>query len=157
MFEENQHVMPWHPRRMSFPWLRIGLIIIVLGLTIIALGRQFYFGVYIHTPIHYQWSCSDSRQCIVTIRNAGGGFDHGFNPAYQWAITGDTADSLQFSPVSGNLQANQSVQVHIVVAPGSCPHTITITSKMDIFNFSPFVYDTQTSQCSLAVPFGSAG
>jgi len=156
MFEENQHVMPSHPRRTSFPWQRIGLTIIVLGLTIIVLGRQFYFGVYIHTPIHYQWSCSDNRHCVMTIHNEGGGFDHGFNPAYHWAITGDSAAGLQFSPASGTLQANQSVQVHIVVAPGSCPNTITITSKMDIFNFSPFVSDTQTRQCVLAVPFDSA-
>jgi hypothetical protein len=111
-----------------------------------------YLGLYIHTPIHYRWSCADSHHCIVTIHNAGGGFDHGFNPAYRWAITGDPAASLQVSAASGILQANQSVQVQLVTAPGSCPSAISITGKYNSFNFSPFTFDTQTSQCILAVP-----
>jgi hypothetical protein len=153
MLPENQRVMPSHPRRTSFPWLRIGMTLIVLGLLSIVLGRDLYFGLYIHTPIHVQGSCADSRHCLVTIHNAGGGFDHGFNPAFQWAITGDRAASLQFSPASGTLQVNQSVQVQLAIASGSCPNTITITSKTDIMIFSPFAYDAQTNQCSLAAPF----
>lgn len=152
MLPENQREMPSPARTTSFPWWRIGLTIIVLGLV---LGRELYFGLWVRTPIHVQGSCADSRHCIVMIHNAGGGFDRGFNPAVQWAITGDPAASLQFSPASGTLQANQSVQVQLVIAPGSCPNTITITSKNDIMNFSPFAYDTQSSQCSLAVPFDS--
>jgi hypothetical protein len=152
MLPENQREMPSQPRRTSIPWLRIGLTIIVLGLV---LGRELYFGLWVRTPIHVQGSCADSRHCIVTIHNPGGGFDHGFNPVYHWAITGDPAAGLQFSPTAGTLRANQSVQVQFVIAPGSCPNIITITGKNSTFNFSPFAYDTQTSQCSLAAPYDS--
>ena len=145
MGAENQSVRRWHTLGLS--------IIIVLGVSLIALGRSVSGGLfYVHPTIHYQLRCADSRQCLVTIHHAGGGFDHGFNPTYSWAITGDPVASVHFSPTSGTLQAHQSVQVHIVVAPGSCPTAITITGKHDIVNFSPFLANTLTGQCSVVAP-----
>jgi hypothetical protein len=154
MGDENQPVRRWHPRRMSSEWLTLGLsIMIVLGVVLIVLWRSVSGGLfYLYPTIHYQVRCADSRQCIVTIQNAGGGFDHGFNPAYSWAITGDPVASLHFSPTSGTLRAHQSVQVHIVIAPDSCPTAITITSKNDINYFSPFLANTLTGQCSVVAP-----
>ena len=154
MGAENQLVRRWHPRRTSSEWLTLGLsIILVLGVVLIVLWRSVSGGLfYLHPTIHYQVRCADSHQCIVMIQNAGGGFDHGFNPAYSWAITGDPVASLHFSPTSGTLRADQSVQVHVVVAPGSCPTDITITGKYDINNFSPFLANTLTGQCSVVAP-----
>ena len=145
--------LQWTRRNTLFLSLAIGvsLLVLVIGI-VIGVVRSFYSGVYIHTPIHYQWNCSDSRHCMVTIHNEGGGFDHGFNPAFHWAITGDPTASLYFSSTSGTLQTNQSVQVQMVVAPDSCPSTITITAKYETFNFSPFVYDPLTNHCTLDTP-----
>jgi hypothetical protein len=155
--------LQWTRRNPFFLWLTIGvgLLVLVLGLVIVQV-QSFYSSVYIHTPIGYQWACSDSRHCIVTIHNPGGGFDHGVNPAFRWAITGDPPASLHFSPTSGLLRANHSVQVQMVVAPGSCPTTITITGadngnspgEYETFNFSPFVYDPINSHCTLGTPSG---
>lgn len=154
MAAENQPVRRWHPRRPSSGWMRLGLsIIIVLGVILIALWSSVAGGsFYVHPTIHYQLRCVDTRECVVTIHNAGGGYDHGFNPAYSWAITGDPLASLHFSMTSGMLGAHQSVQVHVVVAPGSCPTDITITSKYDINHFSPFLANTLTGQCSVVTP-----
>ena len=147
MAAENQPVGRWHSRRPSSGWMTLGLsIIIVLGSSVA--GGHFY----VHPTIHYQLRCVDSRECVVTIHNAGGGYDHGFNPAYSWAITGDPIASLHFSMTSGTLRADQSVQVHVVVASGSCPTAITITSKYDILQFSPFLANTLTGQCSMIAP-----
>src|SRR5690349_14867159 len=125
MSAEHQQVRRPHPhiprisRITPSVWLTLGLSIMVLGVSIFALGRYVSGGgLYVHSSIHYQMRCADSRQCVVTIQHAGGGFDHGFNPAFSWAITGDPGASLRFSPTSGTLQAHQSVQVHVVVAPG---------------------------------------
>jgi hypothetical protein len=155
MRAHNDRGLQWTRRNPFFFWLTIGmgLLVLVLGLGFF-LVQSFYSGVYIHTPIEYQWSCSDNRHCLVTIHNPGGGFDHGFNPVFQWAITGDPAASLHFSPTSGILRANHSVQVHMVVAPGSCPNTITITGKYETFSFSPFVFDPINSHCTLGTPSG---
>ncbi|HEX8996835.1 MAG TPA: hypothetical protein VF812_12470 [Ktedonobacterales bacterium] len=150
MGAEHPRVRRSHPRRTSSGWLTLGLSILVLGVSIFALGR--YGGLYVRPSIHYQLQCADSSQCLLTIQHAGGGFDHGFNPAYSWAITGDPVASLHFSPPSGTLQAYHSVQVRVVVAPGSCPTAITITSKMDILHFSPFLTNTRTGQCTVIAP-----
>lgn len=157
-----QQVRRSHPRIPRIPsswWPTLGRsIIIVLGLSIIALGTPVSSGgLYVHPSIHYQVRCADSRQCVVTIHHAGGGFDHGFNPAYAWAITGDPAASLHFSPASGTLQADQSVQVQVAVSPGACPTVITITGKNDIVHFSPFRANPQTGQCSVVAPVVSTG
>ena len=93
----------------------------------------------------------------MTIQHAGGGFDHGVNPAYSWAITGDPVASLRFSPTSGTLQAHHSVQVQVVVAPGTCPNSITITSKNETAHFSPFLFDPRTGQCIVVAPVISTG
>jgi hypothetical protein len=131
----------------------LGLSVIVFAASIFALGRSAYGGgLYVHPSIHYQVRCSESRQCVVTIQHAGGGFDHGFNPAYPWAITGDPVASLRFSMTSGTLQAHQSVQVQVAVAPGACPNAITIAGKMEIAHFSPFLSDTHTGHCSVVAP-----
>ena len=153
MDAEHQQMRPSHPRIPSSRWLALGLGILVLAVVIIAVGRSMYAGgLYVHPSIHYQLRCAGSRQCVVTIHHAGGGFDHGFNPAYSWAITGDPVASLHFSPTSGTLQAYQSVQVQVVVAPGTCPNSITITSKMDTAHFYPFVSGPHTGQCSVVEP-----
>jgi hypothetical protein len=147
----------WPPRSRSLRWLTFGLSIIVLGASVFALGRSAYDGgLYVRPSIHYQVRCSESRQCVVTIQHAGGGFDHGFNPAYPWAITGDPVASLHFSTTSGTLQAHQSVQVSVAVAPGACPTAITITSKTGIVHFSPFLPATYTGQCRIVAPVISA-
>ena len=122
----------------------------------LALGTLVYGGVYVHPSIHYQLRCADSGRCVVAIQHAGGGFDHGFNPAYSWAITGAPGASLHFSPTAGTLQAYQRVQVHVEVAPGSCPTALTITSKKDIVSFSPFRADPQTGHCIVVAPVVSA-
>jgi hypothetical protein len=157
MDAEQQQVRPSHPRITSSFWRKLGLVILVLGVVIIAVGRSMYDGgLYVRPSIHYQLSCADSRQCVMTIQHAGGGFDHGFNPARSWAITGDPVASLHFSPTAGTLQANQSVQVQVVVAPGTCPNSITITSKNETAHFSPFLFDPRTSQCSVVARVISA-
>jgi hypothetical protein len=151
MDDEHQQVRPSHPRITSSFWRKLGLAILVLGVVLIAVGRSLYDGcLYVHPSIHTQLSCADSRQCVVTIQHAGGGFDHGFNPAYSWAITSDPLASLHFLPTAGTLQAHQSVQV--IIAPGTCPNSITITSKMDTVHFSPFVSHPRTGQCSVVAP-----
>lgn len=157
---EQQRVRRSHPRITSSLWRTLGLgilVLLVLGVVIIAEGRSLYDGgLYVRPSIHYQVLCSESRQCVVTIYHAGGGFDHGFNQAYPWAITGDPVASLRFSTTSGTLQAHQSAQVRVTVAPGACPNAITITSKMDIAQFRPFLPDTRSGQCSVVAPVISA-
>jgi hypothetical protein len=160
MDAEHQQVRPSHPRITSSFWRKLGLAILVLGVVLIAVGRSMYAmydgGLYVRPSIHHQLSCADSRQCVVTIQHAGGGFDHGFNPAYSWVITGDPVASLHFSPTAGTLQAHQSVQVQVVIAPGTCPNSITITSKNETAHFSPFLFDPRTGQCSVVAPVISA-
>jgi hypothetical protein len=150
MDDAHQQVRPSHPRITSSFWRTRGLRILIVGVIILAVGRSMYDGgLFVHPSTHYQLSCASSRQCVVTIQHAGGGFYHGFNPAYPWAITGDPVAGLHFLPTSGTLQAHQSVQVQVVIAPGSCPNSITITSKWGIAIFSPFVSDPRTGQCNV--------
>jgi hypothetical protein len=157
MDAEHQQVRRLHPRLTSSFWRKLGQSILIFGVVIIFMGGFLYNGgLYVHPSIHFQLSCASSRQCVMTIHHAGGGFDHGFNPAFPWAITGDPVAGLHSSPTSGTLQAYQTVQVQVVIAPGSCPKLITITSKMGIFNFSPFVTDVQTGQCTMLEPVESA-
>ena len=159
MSAKQQPVRRPHLYNTAYWWLTPGPVIIILGVlsvSIIALGGVVYNGVYgsvhVQPSIHYQLRCANSRQCVLTIQNAGGGFDHGFNPAYSWAITGVPATSLGFSATSGTLQAHHSVQVQVIVAPGSCPRTITITSGKDFVYFNPFVSDARTGHCIVAKP-----
>ncbi len=154
MDAERQQVRPSPPRSTPSFWRRRGLGMLVLGVVVIVM----YGGaLYVHPSIHYQLRCAGSRQCVLTIQHAGGGFDHGFNPVYSWTITGDPAAGLHFSPTSGTLQAHQSVQVQVMVAPGTCPNSITITGKMDITTFNPFGADPRAGQCVVVAPISSTG
>ncbi len=152
MFADDRDVMRPNPHGQQFVWSKLRWVLLVLGIVC----SLFAGGLYLHTPIRYQWNCPDSGQCRVTIQNEGGGFDHGFNPAYHWVIASDDASDVRFSPAAGVLQAGQSVRVQIVIAPGTCPTAITITSTHDSFSFGSFLYDPQTGRCTLAVPSGSS-
>jgi hypothetical protein len=159
MDSEHQRMRPSPPRITPAFWRRLGLDILIVGVVIIVAGWAMYDGLYVHPSIQYQLRCADRRQCVLTIQHAGGGFDHGFNPAYSWAITGDPGASLRFSPASGTLQAHHSVQVRIMVAPGTCPDDMTMTSKSkhDILHFSPFLANPQTGQCRVVAPILATG
>ena len=147
----------WQPRGTLSGWLARGPRTVVLRLCIIALLWAVSGSIYVHPSVRYQVRCVDSGQCVVTIRNAGGGFDHGFNPAYSWVITATPLASLRFSATSGTVQAYHSAQVRIVVASGSCPTSITITGTHDIVNLGPYRANTQTGQCILVAPVVSRG
>jgi hypothetical protein len=136
-------------RTASAILLPLGIVMVVLLACLALLAGNLYSGLYIYTPVQYGWNCSASLQCVVTLRSEGGGFDHGFNPVVHWSISGQPEGSVFVSPGTGSLQAGQSTTILLRVVAGSCPNTISVTSKNSIFNFSPFATDPQTKGCVL--------
>jgi hypothetical protein len=143
------------------PWLQskklhlLGVTISGFGVLIFLLlaGSFLFLTLYIAPTVKYQWNCSDTQHCSLTMKNDGGGFHYGFSPSVTWLTTKNDT-SLQFTPNSGTLQAGQSVQVTIIIASGSCPEVITIDGNRGTFNFSPFTYNSRTKVCFLTTASG---
>ena len=145
--------VPENSRSHGTFFRRLGIALVLLLSCLLVLGNMVYQGIFVHTPVRYTWSCSDSRHCVVTIDNPGGGFDHGFNPAVHWSITADPRGSVEFSLTSGTLRTGQTATIDFTVAARSCPSALTITSDQDgFFLFSPFEYGTANHQCELLTP-----
>jgi hypothetical protein len=145
------------PRRLTGSAILLSL---ALGITILVaclalFASNLYSGLYIYTPVQYAWNCSATLHCNVTLRSEGGGFDHGFNPAVHWSISGQPEESLLASPGTGTLQAGQITTILVSVVPGSCPTSVSITSKNSTFIISPFTIGPEAHQCVLSP--GSSG
>jgi hypothetical protein len=129
--------------------LKLAILAALLVTCLALVGGSLYFTPYTATPVMYGWSCSASLQCKLTVEDKGGGFDHGFNPAEHWSISGQPEDSVLISPSTGTLHDGQIAQIRLSVVSDSCPSTITFTSKYAILAITPFTVVPQTHQCVL--------
>jgi hypothetical protein len=111
-----------------------------------------FFTTYVRPHVEQQLHCTTVPSCELTLKNDGGGFDRGFNPTYSWSAK--PAAGIQFVPTSGTLRAGQSIQIHILIEPHTCPAEIAFSDEQGRgeSGYSPFTLNNQTGQCELLEP-----